>query len=577
MEDPTNTDISSLRPVIARSWRRSVMSSVNPFKSMPDSVRDHQIDSQFLKLAEPIIRELEYLCLDTNGCVSLSDTSGTLALFRGSATSMRLADSIFPIAGGSMAEELVGTNSDGTAIEEGRAVQVWGAEHFNTALSDMCCTSIPIRDPFRRSIRGIISLSLPSTVVQNIDPRTILLIVQSAAIEIGNALKARLASSEQALMDEYLRESRKRGADIVVAMDSRITIANRDATQLLNPDDFNVLSAYANEAKSEEKSLLHVMTSKTDTPLRVHVRPASMDNPEAGSIIRISKPEIRPLVSVTNKYEQQPILFNGFIGNSPSLKRALEIASTVVRHQVPAYIVGEAGTGKKSLAFTIAKHLNMKAAYYDCGALGPGEQFSNEHFYADVNSKNFIIISNVESLAEESLRSLADSICQVSYPHIIFTFKTITEKILPIISAIKGMEINMPPLRMRRDDIPLLIKNMLSELSESKKIGAKLLSALTAADWPRNVSQLQDMVTASAMKATMSEIRMEDLSEVHRRELAKSTLSRLQRAELEQIVQALAEANGNRVKAAAILRIGRSTLYRKIDSYTVRGFIIEGE
>ncbi len=126
MEDPANTDISSLRPVIARSWRRSVMSSVNPFKSMPDSVRDHQIDSQFLKLANPIIRELEYLCLDTNGCVSLSDTSGTLALFRGSATSMRWADSIFPIVGGSMAEELVGTNSDGTALEEGRAVQVWG-------------------------------------------------------------------------------------------------------------------------------------------------------------------------------------------------------------------------------------------------------------------------------------------------------------------------------------------------------------------------------------------------------------------------------------------------------------------
>ncbi len=53
------------------------------------------------------------------------------------------------------------------------------------------------------------------------------------------------------------------------------------------------------------------------------------------------------------------------------------------------------------------------------------------------------------------------------------------------------------------------------------------------------------MVTASALKATMSEIRMEDLSEIHRRELVKSTLSRLQRAELEQIVQALAEANGN--------------------------------
>ncbi len=577
MEDPANTDISSLRPVIARSWRRSVMSSVNPFKSMPDSVRDHQIDSQFLKLANPIIRELEYLCLDTNGCVSLSDTSGTLALFRGSATSMRWADSIFPIVGGSMAEELVGTNSDGTALEEGRAVQVWGAEHFNAALSDMCCTSIPIRDPFRRSIRGVISLSLPSTVVQNIDPRTILLIVQGAAIEIGNALKARLASSEQALMDEYLRESRKRGADIVVAMDSRITIANRDATQLLNQDDFNVLSAYANEAKTEEKSLVHVMTSKTDTPLRVHVRPASLDNPEAGSIIRISKPELRPLASVAKIIEQQPILFNGFIGNSPALKRALETASTVVRHQVPAYIIGETGTGKKTLAFTIAKHLNMKAAYYDCGALGPGEQFGCDQFHADVKANSFIIISNVESLAEESLRSLADSLCQVGYPHIIFTFNTITENILPIISAIKGIEINMPPLRMRRDDIPLLVKNMLSELGESKKIGAKLLSALTAADWPRNVSQLQDMVTASALKATMSEIRMEDLSEIHRRELVKSTLSRLQRAELEQIVQALAEANGNRVKAASILRIGRSTLYRKIDSYTARGFIIEGE
>jgi DNA-binding NtrC family response regulator len=100
------------------------------------------------------------------------------------------------------------------------------------------------------------------------------------------------------------------------------------------------------------------------------------------------------------------------------------------------------------------------------------------------------------------------------------------------------------------------------------------LHALTEADWPGIVRQLRELVTSAAARAASRELTVDDLTDSHRRSIARSQLSRLEEAELQQIREALAEAGGNRVRAAATLQIGRSTLYRKMEMYRHRGFSI---
>ena len=99
-----------------------------------------------------------------------------------------------------------------------------------------------------------------------------------------------------------------------------------------------------------------------------------------------------------------------------------------------------------------------------------------------------------------------------------------------------------------------------------------LVQLLAGADWPGNVRQLKEIIIAAAGRATGAEINVNDLAYAHRSAVARHALSRLEEAELQQIRDALTEANGNRVKAAALLQIGRSTLYRKIEMYQKRGF-----
>lgn len=572
LSDPKNTDLSSLRPVIARSWRRSVMCSVNPFDNSNNHVCEPQLDGQFLRLAEPVIKELENLCIDTNGCVSLSDHLGVLATFRGSPSAIKLADNAFPINGGCMSEELVGTNSEGTAIEEGRAVQVWGSEHFNESFQDLCCTSVPIRDPFRRSIRGVLSLSLPTSVVKDVDPRSILLIVQGAAAEITNSLISHLASEEQALLYEYIRESRKRGADLVVAMNDKTTIANRLATEILDQNDFSILSAYSKDFRSRDNLSKNPTFQSKNQSLRIHIRPIEETNINSGSIIRLSKMDKKTyqneLKNTNNDEEKKSKL----IGENLHFKRSIDKSNIAISHNLPVYIVGESGTGKKSFAKEISLAMSKKSSIYDL------KNNLDENIYQkiinDIENDSHITLLHLDKLPPKEIDKLCEIFNLSEYKKICITMENLNDKTLKLISSLKGIEIKIPPLRSRREDIPLLANHFIKQNS-NKSISKRLMNFLTSSDWSGNISQLKEVIEYSSMNSNLSEIRIDDLSEIHKQELTSSRLSRLQRAELDQIKLALLEANGNRVKAAELLRIGRSTLYRKIDSYTSRGFHIE--
>ncbi|MEU0805941.1 helix-turn-helix domain-containing protein [Streptomyces sp. NPDC005970] len=575
--DPAGTDLSLLRPVIARSWRRSLACQVPPGSTSLEEFTDPHVDEQLLICAEPVLTELERLCADTQGSVCLTDAQGTLAVFRGEASVVRRADRSFPTIGGRMAEDLIGTNSDGTAIEEGTAVQVWGGEHFTEALQGSCCTSVPIRDPLRRSIRGVLSLMLPESIARQVDPRSILLTVQGAAAEVTSALAARLAAREQALMAEYLREVRKRGAEAVVAMDDRTTIASRGALNLLEQSDYAVLAAYySREAGPIDQAVERELTIAPDRVLKLHARHVHLgDDAAGGTVIRLRRAQPRTAPQRGSRSLRRDA-FDEIIGDSLALRRALEAAGTACTRRNPAYIVGEPGTGKGRLAAAIAARLADRTVVFDCSAGGIHHSLDIEEIDAELASGAAVVLRRVDACTEPLREQLTDLLHVLEQPGLVLTMRKLNDDLLPLIGALRGVEVGMPALRMRREDIPSLVTHFLSRCTgTATRVSPRLLDALVAADWPGNVRQLQDVVETAAARSVTSELRVDDLAEAHRPRLARSRLTRLEEAELHQIREALIEAGGNRLRAAAILGIGRSTLYRKIDVYTHRGFELE--
>jgi len=578
ISDPAHTDLSMLRPVIARSWQRSVLCNVSTATKTMEAMAEPQLDEQFLRCADPIMAELERLCIDAHGCVSLADPMGTISVFRGEPAMVRWADRIFPTLGGCMSEDLIGTNSDGTAIEEGSPVQVWGGEHFNESLQDTYCTSVPIRDPLRRSIRGVLSIALPEKLATGLDPRAVLFIVQGAAAEITRALTDRLAAREQALLSEYLREVRKRGAEAVIAMDAHTTIVNRGAMQLLDQNDYAVLAAYAREGGQRDRPAEHEVHCSPGRVLQLQMRPVIGGDTAAGTVMRLRELKGRRGGIAVAQGAVRHDDFQEVVGESMALRRALQGASTAANRGMSAYILGEAGTGKHLLGRALASRLAGSLAGKGAGLEidpGSGERFDPAMVAAHLAAGQTVLLHRADLLGGPSCDHLATEMEGIDQPRLVLTARDLNDGMLPLISAVQGVEIQMPPLRTRREDIPLLVAHFLGQLDRPRRAAPRLVEMLAAAEWPGNVAQLREVVEAAALQSAASEVRVEDLPQVHRQALSRSRLSRLQKAELQQIQEALIEAGGNRLRAASILRIGRSTLYRRIDFYTSRGFDLQ--
>ncbi len=148
---------------------------------------------------------------------------------------------------------------------------------------------------------------------------------------------------------------------------------------------------------------------------------------------------------------------------------------------------------------------------------------------------------------------------------------------------LKVVSVKLPPLRERRDDIPLLIEHFLKEFSASH---AKPISGMTPAvrkvlmaySWPGNVRELRNTIESMIVIDADGRLDVDDLTE----DLQAITISgrgdgpvgvdalvgkSLEEIEKHYIVETLKRTSGNREEAAKLLGIGERTLYRKIKEY----------
>ena len=141
------------------------------------------------------------------------------------------------------------------------------------------------------------------------------------------------------------------------------------------------------------------------------------------------------------------------------------------------------------------------------------------------------------------------------------------------------VHIQVPPLRERKDDIPLLVASFLEEFAKenNKKItgiDARARSALYKYNWPGNIRQLRNCIESAVVMCSGSEITLEDLPPSVSGASDTDMISipvgiTLAEAEKILIQQNLAVNKGNKSKTADILGIGRKTLHRKIDEYNL--------
>jgi DNA-binding NtrC family response regulator len=138
---------------------------------------------------------------------------------------------------------------------------------------------------------------------------------------------------------------------------------------------------------------------------------------------------------------------------------------------------------------------------------------------------------------------------------------------------ISNVEINLPPLRERADDIPLLAQHFVSRYAEQygkrvPEIAAGTLTRIQEYLWPGNVEELKTRMRRAVEESITGRIETESvgLPEGKPKSAAAAAPARLQEVVEQHVFQVLKACSGNKVRAAEMLGISRSTLYRMLDT-----------
>ncbi len=142
--------------------------------------------------------------------------------------------------------------------------------------------------------------------------------------------------------------------------------------------------------------------------------------------------------------------------------------------------------------------------------------------------------------------------------------------------------LELPPLRDRPEDIPLLVDYFVEKFAKSAKRAVngtekEALAALMRYAWPGNVRELEHVIERAVLLGSHPTIRLEDLPAYGTTETPAAPLASavaraytLRELEREYIQRVLEEANGNKTEAAKILGVDRTTLYRKLEDYKIK-------
>lgn len=309
--------------------------------------------------------------------------------------------------------------------------------------------------------------------------------------------------------------------------------------------------------------------------------------------------------------------FEMVIGKSKAMSDVLDIVRRVSPSESTVLITGESGTGKELIAREIHLHSLRRQAPFvvvDCGALvetlfeselfghvkgsftGAHETKHGRFEVADGGTIFFDEISNIglniqakllRVIQEREITRIGSSKpIKVDVRILAATNEDLAEAVRKgkfredLFYRLSVVPVHLPPLRERKEDVPLLVEHFLRKYNKKAKkniggVSARAIKALAEYDWPGNIRELENTIERGVVLSKTNGIDLEDLM-YHG--ISASTGSAgsvagkyktLEEMEKEHIKAVLQAQFGNKSRAASALGIDRKTLWAKIKKYKI--------
>ncbi|HSN29004.1 MAG TPA: sigma-54-dependent Fis family transcriptional regulator [Kofleriaceae bacterium] len=306
----------------------------------------------------------------------------------------------------------------------------------------------------------------------------------------------------------------------------------------------------------------------------------------------------------------------GIVAKSDAMRKLVDLARRVARVDSTVLITGESGSGKERIARLVHDESIRKTGPFialNCGAITEtlleSELFGHARgaftgatqdrlgLFEAANGGTLLLdevgevspamqVKLLRALQEREIRRVGENkIRRVDVRIVAATNRDLAHGVTggafrqDLYYRLKVIELHVPPLRERREDILPLARVLLADaaLRMKRKIGGlvpKAADQLLRYSWPGNVRELENALERAVALARGSRVELEDLPEEIRRTdfVANDGAVRpLADVEEEYILASLAHNQGNQTRTAEQLRIGAATLYRKLKLYGAHG------
>ncbi|HEX6453019.1 MAG TPA: GAF domain-containing protein [Trebonia sp.] len=611
-------DRAAVREPILASWWRSREWNVAADRLQLSYLHPPDLESTLARSAEPVLRRLHEQLAGQPISVILTDALGlVLCRLTGDRDLERHLDGIMLAPGFSYAEDVVGTNGIGTALESGGPAHVFGHEHYAERLEGMACAGTPVRDPVSGKTVGVLDLTCWR---KDADPLLISL-VQATATQVSQSVAAASSSRDLHLLQEYLRACRHSGG-IVLALGDDIVMMNDNARLALSPADQAALITRATDMLAELGGAASGVPSgavtadlPSGTVVRLSCRRVSDDGPGQDGVVHVKivaqappgisleTPAIPPArqpnppasrssspsraveasrasgassssgaVSASSVAPsgaaRSPMTLPGLVGSSAAWRRACRDAEAGYDCGEWLTVEGEHGAGKLALIRAVHQRRNPASSFHVVDASEARE--AREELR---DGTGLLVIRHIEEASARDVRALTGVLQETGSdgPRVALTLDRARARtdLTALLRLFPGT-VQVPPLRHHSEDVRELVPFFLARLSQHGRLTCSpaAMQLLLRHNWPGNIGQLWDVLRQIVQRRRAGSILPQDLPP-ECWTVSRRVLSPLESMERDAIVQSLRDHDGNKIRAARALGMSRATIYRRIHEYGI--------
>ena len=538
--------------LIVRSWRRSLSGSVDSAAPC-QRYSDIDTDSILRRAADPVLDRWQNHLTDTGATLFLSDRAGSIVARRTSdSAARRRLDSVHAAEGFDYSEDSVGTNGLGTSMVEGRALLIAGSQHYNDALAALACAAAPVYTP-TGAVIGSISLGGP---IEDANP-----LMLSLTREIGQQIEERLRSTARpqdlALAMSFMRFTNSQRPTVV--MDHESLLANIPGLPYVDVTSHVLLWELLNAHDWSSGGALRLQPDGTSVEVTAR---RVLDGPRVHFVLHFtdlaqhSTPMVAPPLE---RHNIAPIA-------TPTAPRVTESAFVVVE--------GPPGSGRATVAANLRaqrRHgTDLKQITLSAAVRPPWAAIDSA-----LAEGSDVLLRRAESVADSDAEQLvrlveqhqaAAATGQRTSILLLTTCRGLANRAVVGLIDKTGPAAHTKPLSSTPARIPGLVKRILDRVDPNGRhtMSPAALQSFVQYRWPGNITELVDTLAALVSQVHASVIERRHLPRHLQQAPPRRHLTLIEAAERDAIIKALDAAAGNKSEAAALLGIGRTTLYRRL-------------